>query len=152
MLRKATLKDITYIYDLILPFAEQNLMLLRSLNEICEHIRDFAVYIKSDEILGCCSLQIYTGGLAEIKSLAVKKEHQGKGIGSELVKYNTEEASKLEVSKVFALTYSQEFFSKLGFMVIDKDKLPQKIWRECIKCSKLTDCDEIAMIKEISQS
>ena len=38
---------------------------------------------------------------------------------------------------------------KIGFSIINRDDLPQKIWRECINCPKFPDCDEIAVIKNI---
>jgi len=149
MLRTATLEDIKEIHNLISLYASDNLMLSRTLNEICEHIRDFVVFIENEVVVGCCALQIYMDELAEIKSLAVKQKYQNKGIGTKLVKYNLEQASNLKVKKVFVLTYKQHFFTNLGLKVIDKKDLPQKIWRECIKCHKFPNCDEIAMIKLI---
>jgi len=149
MLRTVTLEDIKEIHNLISPYARDNLMLPRTLNEICEHIRDFVVFIENGVVVGCCALQIYLDELAEIKSLAVRKEYQNKGIGTKLVKYNLEQASNLKVKKVFVLTYKQHFFTNSGFKVIDKKDLPQKIWRECIRCHKFPNCDEIAMIKEL---
>ena len=51
----------------------------------------------------------------------------------------------LGIGRVFALTYQQRFFEKLGFTMIDKSELPQKIWGDCIKCAKFPECDEIAL-------
>lgn len=94
-------------------------------------------------------LYIYYGRtIAEIRSLAVKKESQKKGIGSLLVKKCLNEAKKLGVNKVFVLTYIPEFFKKTGFMELDKSKLPQKIWGDCIRCPKFPECDEVALIYE----
>ncbi len=36
-----------------------------------------------------------------------------------------------------------------GFAEANKDKLPHKVWKECINCPKYPNCDEIAMIKEL---
>jgi amino-acid N-acetyltransferase len=36
-----------------------------------------------------------------------------------------------------------------GFAEANKDKLPHKVWKECINCPKFPNCDEIAMIKEL---
>ncbi len=47
---------------------------------------------------------------------------------------------------MFALTYEKEFFRRQGFRVIDRSKLPEKVWRECIACPRAEACDEIAMV------
>ena len=149
MIRKATIEDIKAMQELINFYAKQDRMLPRSLNELYENIRDFFVYEEAGKILGCCSLHIAWENLAEVKSLAVSEASQKKGIGAMLVKQALEDAKKLKVKRVFALTYVPEFFGKFGFNVIDKKELPHKIWSECIKCVYFTGCKEIAMMKEI---
>ncbi|WP_028842754.1 N-acetyltransferase [Thermodesulfovibrio yellowstonii] len=147
-IRKATVSDIKLIHKLINEFAKKGEMLPRSLNELYENIRDFLIAEQDNEIKGVCALHILWEDLAEIRSLAVKKESQKKGIGSLLVKKCLNEAKKLGVNKVFVLTYIPEFFKKTGFMELDKSKLPQKIWGDCIRCPKFPECDEIALIYE----
>jgi len=50
------------------------------------------------------------------------------------------------VEEVFALTYAATFFKKFGFKIIDRKKLPHKIWNDCINCPDFPDCGETAMI------
>lgn len=150
LIRRATLRDVKSIFNLISFFAKDNLMLPRSINEISEHIREYLVAEDNLDVVGCCALQTYVEGLCEIKALAVRQDYQKKKIGVLLVRNNIEEAKKLGAEKVFVLTYIDSFFEKLGFKKISKDNFPQKIWGECIKCVKFPDCDEIAMIKELN--
>jgi amino-acid N-acetyltransferase len=124
-------------------------MLPRSLNELYENIRNFFVYTEGKKIYGCCALNIDWEDLAEIKSLAVAKTRDGKGIGGKLLKCCIKDAKALKVKKVFALTYVPGFFEKFGFAVIDKKELPHKIWNECIKCVYFPNCKEIAMMREL---
>jgi amino-acid N-acetyltransferase len=149
MIRKATIKDIKYMQELINFYAKQDSMLPRSLNELYENIRDFFVYEEKGKIFGCCALHIAWENLAEIKSLAVSESKQKKGIGTKLVKEALEDAKKLKVKKVFALTYAPKFFEKLGFKRIEHAELPHKIWSECIKCIKFPDCAENALALDI---
>ncbi len=149
MIRKATIKDIKYMQGLINFYAKQDSMLPRSLNELYENIRDFFVYEEKGRVLGCCALHIAWENLAEIKSLAVDEAKQKKGIGTKLVKEALEDAKKLKVKRVFALTYAPEFFEKLGFKRIEHAELPHKIWSECIKCIKFPDCAENALALDI---
>ena len=150
MIRKANIKDVKRIQELINYFAAKDLMIARSLNELYENIRDFWVWKEEGDILGCAGLHV-TGwqDMAEIKSLAVDKSKHKKGIGSQLVLKCLEEAKELAVKKVFCLTYSPKFFMRLGFKKIAKAKLPQKIWVECCNCPKFPDCKEIALIKNL---
>lgn len=149
MIRKATVEDATQIQKLVNHHASKGLMLPRSLGDICDNIRDFFIYENDEKMIGCCALNITWLDLAEIRSLAVEEEYQGKGIGKELVNYAIEDAKRLGVKKVFALTNKPEFFTKLGFQQIDKSELPHKVWVECVKCVKFPDCDESAFIKSI---
>lgn len=149
MIRKAKIKDIKQIQALINGFARKDLMLPRSLNELYENIRDFWVNEENHKILGCAALHVSWQDLAEVKSLAVAKIKQKKGIGTELVRSCLKEAKELGAKKVFALTYKPKYFQKFGFRRIKHAKLPHKIWAECINCHKFSDCQEIALIKNL---
>lgn len=87
--------------------------------------------------------------LAEIRTLAVKKEHQSGGIGRELVEACISEAADLHLKTLFTLTYVPDFFKKMGFHEIDKTTLPNKIWADCIHCQYFPDCRETALIYQI---
>jgi amino-acid N-acetyltransferase len=149
MIRKAKIKDIKQIQNLINSFAKQDFMLPRSLNELYENLRDFWVVEEGNKIIGCCALHICWEDLVEIKSLAVAKNKQGKGIGKELVLACINEARALGAKKIFVLTYKPEFFRKFGFKKIKTSCLPHKIWAECINCPKFPNCQEIAMVKQL---
>lgn len=146
MIRKARFSDIEEIQRLINRYAEEGALLPRSLNELYENIRDFFVWKEKGKLLGCCALHITWENLAEIKSLAVSRRVRRKGIGNRLLQSALAEAKGLGIKRVFALTNQEKFFKKNGFKKIKKEKLPHKIWGECIKCPKFPDCDEVAMI------
>jgi amino-acid N-acetyltransferase len=152
MIRKARIEDAKEIQNLINHYATANLMLPRSLNEIYDNIRDFYVAESDGKVIGCAALHISWEDLAEIKSLAVDEGSQKKGLGKKLVEKCLKEANDIGVKKIFALTLVTDFFKKLGFKPINKKKLPQKIWTECINCIKFTECDEIALVYEVDGS
>ena len=147
MIRKAKIKDIKQIQSIINTFAEQDLMLPRSLNELYDNLRDFWVFEKNKEIVGCCALHVCWQDLAEIKSLAVIKCRQKTGIGTQLVTVCIAEAKEMGAKKIFALTYKPDFFRKFGFRKIRHVDLPHKVWAECINCPKFPNCQEIALLK-----
>lgn len=145
MIRKATIKDVRKIYDLVNYYAKKEEMLPRSLSEIYENLRDFYVFEDKKKVYGCGALHIVWDNLAEIKSLAVGSARQRKGIGSKILEACLVEAKKLKVSRIFVLTFKPGFFMRHGFKIVDKSELPQKVWGECIKCQYFPDCDEIAL-------
>jgi amino-acid N-acetyltransferase len=150
MIRKAKIEDIKQIQALINAFAKQDLMLPRSLNELYENLRDFWVVIgRNQKIVGCAALHVSWDDLAEIKSLAVLKIAQGKGLGKELISACLNEARELGAKKIFVLTYKPEYFKKFGFKRVKNSDLPHKVWAECINCCKFPNCQEIALLKTL---
>jgi len=148
-IRKAKISDIKQIHKFVNEFAKKEEMLPRSLNDLYESMRDIYIYEDRGEMQGVCALHILWEDLAEIRSLAVSKESQGKGAGRSLLNACLKEAKGLGIKRVFALTYQPEFFLKNGFKGIDKSKLPQKIWGDCLRCPKFPECDEDAVIIEL---
>ena len=152
MIRKAVIGDIKPIHKLLGYYGNQGLLLARPLSELYDHLRDFYVACDSeagDAILGVCALDICWDDLGEIRSLAMTKEHQGKGLAVKLVKACLEEARSLGLARIFALTYAPDFFSKMGFREVDKSSLHYKVWSDCLRCPKFPDCDEIGMIIDL---
>ena len=151
MIRKAKLHDIKAIHSLLQHYAVKGELLPRPLSALYDHVRSFSVSVDEREnlIVGCCALQFCWEDLAEIRSLAVHHDYQGKNIGSELTKTVLSEAKGFDTKKVFTLTYRPKFFRRFGFVQIDRSDLPIKIWADCITCVKFPDCDETAMMKEI---
>ncbi|MDB9823159.1 N-acetyltransferase [Deltaproteobacteria bacterium] len=151
LIRKAVAKEVGEIHKLLSHYAEQGLLLPRSLSELYDHLRDFSVIEDSNNssIIAVCALGVCWEDLGEIRSLAVVEDHHGKNFGTRLVENCLAEAASLGLKKIFALTYVPDFFTKKGFRNIEKSILPHKIWADCYKCPKFPDCDEIAMMKEL---
>ena len=151
MIRKARMSDVKAIQQMIAEYARKGDMLPRSLSEIYENLRDYFVFEEDGgELVGSAAIHIMWEDLAEVRSLAVREGKMRRGVGTQLVESCISEAIVLGIGRVFALTYKPEFFEKLGFHVVDKAELPQKIWTDCLKCSKFPDCDEVALVADFS--
>jgi len=144
--RQAVLPDVPQIHAIIQPQAAAGTLLPRSVPELCENIRDFVVAEEDGRILGCGALHLYGTHLAEIRSIAVAAQNQGRGVGRLLVQALLEEARRHSVTCVCLFTRSPEFFARLGFTVARREELPDKIYKDCVCCPKLSACDEIAMV------
>ena len=151
MIRKARMSDVKGIHGLIAEYARKGDMLPRSLADIYENLRDYFIFEEDGgELVGSAAIHIMWEDLAEVRSLAVREGKMRRGIGTQLVESCISEAIVLGIGRVFALTYKPGFFEKLGFHIVDKSELPQKIWTDCLKCSKFPDCDEVALVADFS--
>jgi len=149
IVRKARLADAGEISKLINYYAEQQRMLPKTLLQIYENLRDYSVACESsvpERVLGCGALHIYWENLAEIRALAVAPELKGKGIGSLIVEHLLSEARSLGIAQVFCFTYEPRFFSRFGFVQVEHNAMPLKVYNECFHCPKFNKCDELAMV------
>jgi amino-acid N-acetyltransferase len=151
-LRRATVKDVTSIQQLVNSFADKGEMLPRSLNDIYENLRDYFVLELNGDLIGTVACHVNWEDLAEIKSLAIAEAHSRKGYGTQLVQACVDDAVKLGIRKLFALSYKPEFFKKMGWREVEKSELPHKVWQECIRCVKFPDCGEIALVFDLEES
>lgn len=145
--RSAVLPDAAAIARLIDVYAPDGTLLARSLAEINENIRDFVVAEQRGTVVGCGALHLYGMHLAEIRSIAVQPEFQGRGVGRALVNRLLREAEKQRVACVCLFTRVPEFFAAAGFTVTSHRALPDKILKDCLRCPRRHACDEVAMIR-----
>jgi amino-acid N-acetyltransferase len=149
VVRKAVISDIHGIHGLLTYYGKKGVLLPRPLSELYDHMRDYFVIVDTQEkngIQAVGGLGICWEDLAEIKSLAVLEGSQGKGLGSKLVNACLKDARFFGINRIFALTYVPDFFTRFGFQEVSKSLLPQKIWADCLKCTKFPNCDEVAML------
>ena len=145
--RKAVMHDIRPILNLINGYAARGVMLPRTEFEMSESIRDFTVVTSGGELLGCGALHFYSPTMGEIRSLAVDERAKTHGVGRRLVEALVAEAERYELDAIFAFTYVVEFFAKVGFHQVERGVLPLKAWKDCLRCPKFQECDEIAVLR-----
>jgi amino-acid N-acetyltransferase len=143
--RKAMLPDAEAVCALIAGYSGDGTVLPRSLAEVCENIRDFTVVEDKGQLIGCAALHLYGPHLAEVRSITVAKEAQGRGAGRRLVRALLAEAQRHSVRGVCLFTRIPEYFAPFGFHVVNRDDLPEKLLKDCLSCPRLHCCDETAM-------
>jgi amino-acid N-acetyltransferase len=100
-------------------------------------------------VVGIASLLVMSPVLAEVRSLAVLPSYRALGVGAAIVGGVVEAARKQGFPTVFALTRAVGFFQRLGFSVTEKDRFPEKVWRDCVICPLQHACDETAVVMEL---
>lgn len=151
--RKARLEDVPAIYDLLREMAGKGLLLPRSRSNLYEMVQTF--WVIEDEhkaVAGVGALQVAWETLAEVRSLAVKEEYRGLGLGRLITEAIEKEAEGLGVTRMFVLTYVPPFFERMGYEVTALSTLPQKIWAVCFQCVHYPDCQETALVKDLIKS
>ena len=150
IIRDATPTDAADIAALLKPYVEKKILLHRSLDEIRENADKTVVYLDQGRIVGTTSLVFFSETLCEIRALVIDDTAQGSGIGKKLVLAAEEKALRLHAArplKFFALTYTPEFFERVGYQRTTKDMFPEKIYEVCNFCLRKDDCHEIAVQK-----
>jgi amino-acid N-acetyltransferase len=145
--RNAILPDAERIHELITAYSGDGTLLPRTLHEICENVRDFVVLEDNGRMIGCGALHLYGTHLAEVRSITVEPRHQGKGGGTRLVKALLAEAKRHRVTCICLFTRKPEFFAGLGFLLAQREDLPDKIHKDCCVCPRFHSCDEVAMVR-----
>ncbi len=144
--RRARVSDVPAIHAMISRYAAQGLLLPRSEAEVREHIGRFLVFAEKEKVLGCVALDPYGPDLAEVRSLAVAPEAQGRGLGSRLLKFCLAEARRRKIARVFAVTHAPALFRRQGFASSTRHALPEKIARDCCTCPKQRTCQLVAVV------
>ncbi|HUK20641.1 MAG TPA: GNAT family N-acetyltransferase [Gemmatimonadales bacterium] len=146
VIRPAKLGDVPGLESLMAPYVATGDLLPRSNYDLCRHIKEYVVAEHDGAIVGCASLKVYSGELAELGALAVRASQQGRGIGRMLTLALIEEAREAGIRELLALTRKPAFFLKLGFEPSDREHFPLKVWADCARCPRQNCCDEVAVV------
>ena len=115
--RPATALDVRAIAAMRLPNEGSGRKLLKlELVSLFEKVPEFLVAVnETGEVVGAGALHIMWEDLAEVRSLIVRDDMRGKGVGHLLVDALLLRAKSLGIVRVFCLTFETDFFAKHGF-------------------------------------
>jgi amino-acid N-acetyltransferase len=153
-------QDVAAILELVNRYAQRDVMLPRTEESVRGTLADWLVAHEPDQdgngngprtVIGCGSLVPLTDELVEIRSLAIDEGRQGRGLGKEMVLALVDLAQERGFAEVCALTLSEQFFTRLGFELVDRWSISPKVWQACIYCPKFHRCDEVAVLMRLAQ-
>jgi len=137
------------IASLMADYVIQGLLLPRPVGELYQSIREFHVATRDGQVVACAALRLLWGDLGEVRSLAVRADHHGRGLGMALVAQVIEDARALGLPRVIALTRELRFFERCGFQSVARETLPRKVWTDCVRCPRRHACDEVAVVLDL---
>ena len=148
MISDAAEPDPAAIAALLEPFAQRQIVLSRDEADIRHYLANFIVAELRGELVGCVAVRNFGNQLFELRSLVVRDDMHGRGVGRMLLNRACERLKTLcpEGFRLFTLTLVPGFFEKSGFVKVGRDLFPEKIWCDCNNCPKLNDCDEVALL------
>jgi amino-acid N-acetyltransferase len=149
-IRAAAIADVPTLHHLLEIYASKGNLLPRTMNELYRHLRDFFVIELDGKVVAIGALEIFTEDLGEVRSLVVDEAYERRGLGRLLVQRVVAEARAIGLRRVMALTYVPTFFHRLGFKTVPMGSLPEKVWTVCVKCYKYNNCDETAVLLELT--
>jgi len=145
--RKAREGDVEPLLRLINGYADRNQLLHRTESSLRLALADFTVLEADGEPVGCGALTALGPGLGEVRSLAVREDQAGRGLGHRIVEGLLQEARKRGFSEVLALTRRVSFFEALGFQVTRRERYLDKLAADCKACPLNPCCDETAVVR-----
>ena len=148
-LRRARLTDVPAIAAVMAEYVMQGVLLPRPVSELYQCLREFVVAERGGEVVACAALRVLWDDVAEVRTLAVRPDHHGRGLGGALVQCLVADARALGMPRVIALTREVPFFERCGFVVVPRESLPRKVWTDCVRCPKRHACDEVAVALDL---
>ena len=148
-LRRARLTDVPAIAGVMAEYVMQGVLLPRPVSELYQCVREFVVAERAGEVVACAALRVLWDDVAEVRTLAVRPDHHGRGLGGVLVQSLIADARSLGLPRVIALTREVPFFERCGFVVVLRESLPRKVWTDCVRCPKRHACDEVAVALDL---
>lgn len=120
LVRPARTSDIPVVKSLVDAYAGSGRRLLaKELVDLYEDVQEFAVAELDSEVVGCGALHVLWADLGEIRTLAVRPDLVQRRIGAALIETLIGHARELGLSRLFALTFHTDFFTRHGFTEID---------------------------------
>jgi amino-acid N-acetyltransferase len=127
-LRRASIRDIGGILDLIRPLEEKGILVRRSREQLEVEIEQFMLIERDSLVIGCAAFYPFEEDNAgEFACLVVHPEYRDADRGSLLLQNIISQARVRGYSRLFALTTrSIHWFLEHGFTIVEVDELPGK--------------------------
>jgi amino-acid N-acetyltransferase len=131
--RRARTADVPAIRALVDIHADDRRLLSKATVTLYEDVQEFIVANDGEGVVGCGALHVLWEDLAEVRTVAVTPEWQGRGVGSALLRALLAHARVLGIHRVFCLTFETEFFGRHGFTEISGAPVSPEIYAQLLQ-------------------
>ena len=133
LIRPAKTSDVKAIRELVDSYAAPGQMLSKETVTLYESVQEFTVAEEDGVLLGCGALHVLWDDLAEVRTVAVRKEFHKTGIGHQLLERVIQRAREIGVARIFCLTFQTEFFGRHGFVPIEGTPVSPDVYQELLR-------------------
>jgi amino-acid N-acetyltransferase len=133
LVRSAKTSDIKKIRLIVDTYASERKLLSKETVTLYENVQEFTVAEVNGDVVGCGALHVLWEDLAEVRTVAVIKEWQGKKIGHAILEHILVKAKEIGVKKVFCLTFETKFFGAHGFTEIQGAPVEPEIYAQLLR-------------------
>ena len=145
--RQATGADAPAIHRLITENLQAGHLLPRSLTDVTARASRFTVVVGgSGVVLACGELAPLNASVAEVRSLVVREDARGQGLGRVIVDELRRRARAGRYRTLCAFTHDPRFFVRFGFSIVPHTWLPEKVAADCWNCERFQQCGQYAVI------
>jgi amino-acid N-acetyltransferase len=132
--RRARTPDVPAIRALVEGYSEAGILLGKAPVALYEDVQEFWVAeAQGGDLVGCGALHVIWEDLAEIRTVAVRRDARGGGVGSRIVETLLDTARGLGVRRVFVLTFEVAFFARHGFREIEGTPVAPDVYEELLR-------------------
>ncbi|MDF2261317.1 amino-acid N-acetyltransferase [Streptantibioticus ferralitis] len=134
-IRRARTSDVAAIRQLLDGYVHERILLDKPTVTLYEDIQEFWVAERDAdaEVVGCGALHVMWEDLAEVRTLAVRPDLHGKGVGHQVLGKLLQTARWLGVRRIFCLTFEVDFFTKHGFVEIGETPVDGDVYSELLR-------------------
>ena len=145
--RQATGADAPAIHQLIVENLQSGHLLPRSLTDVTARASRFTVVVGgSGAVLACGELAPLNASVAEVRSLVVREDARGQGLGHVIVNELRRRARAGRYRTLCAFTHDPRFFVRFGFSIVPHTWLPEKVAADCWSCPLFQKCGQYAVV------
>jgi amino-acid N-acetyltransferase len=131
--RRARTADVPAVRDLVDAYTADRRLLSKATVTLYEDVQEFVVAERDGQVVGCAALHVLWADLAEVRTVAVHREAQGRGIGGLLLERLLRRAVDLGVRRVFCLTFETAFFARHGFVPVREVLVDARVQEELLQ-------------------
>ena len=133
VVRRARTPDVRAIRSLVEPMTSSRRIVTKDAVTYYEAVHEFRVIEVDGVVVGCGALHVMWEDLAEVRTVTVRPDLKGHGLGSAVLAELLQDARDLGVARVFCLTFETSFFGRHGFQRIDGQAVEPDVYAELLR-------------------
>ena len=132
--RPARTADVKAIQAMRQELEGSKVLLGHELVSLYEAVPEFLVAVdESGQVIGAGALHVMWEDLAEVRSMVVRENLRGTGVGHAVLEALLAKAESVGIKRVFCLTFEAEFFGKHGFKEISDVPVDEVTFEQMVR-------------------